>query len=197
MSQLPRRSLLGMLAGGFVAFLVTPATAIDAAATPQIRAGDACKKVGRRRTVGAKTFECVDEAGVRQWKRVRTPAKPQQPTTSEVKVLESSALALGRSQNTIVNTFVKGKSTNYAVVLTRTPSGVAAFSRICTHQGSLVCTPEDDCGKEQQLDRNQLGCPSHGAVFNASTGAVIEGPATRPLTQFRAVERGGSIYLVF
>lgn len=187
MSQLPRRSLLGMLAGGFVAFLVTPATAIDAAATPQIRAGDACKKVGRRRTVGAKTFECVDEAGVRQWKRVRTPAKPQQPTTSEVKVLESSALVLGRSQNVIVNTVVKGKSTNYAVVLTRTPSGVAAFSRICTHQGSLVAAN----------GAGQLECPSHGAVFNASTGAVIEGPATRPLTQFRAVERGGSIYLVF
>lgn len=183
MSQLPRRSLLGMLAGGFVAFLVTSATAIDAAAAPQIRAGDACKKVGRRRTVGAKTFECVDEAGVRQWKRVRTPAKPQQPTTSEVKVLESSALALGRSQNTIVNT----GGTNYAVVLTRTPSGVAAFSRICTHQGSLVAAN----------GAGQLECPSHGAVFNASTGAVIEGPATRPLTQFRAVERGGSIYLVF
>ena len=193
MSQLPRRSLLGMLAGGFVAFLVTPATAIDAAATPQIRAGDACKKVGRRRTVGNKTFECVDEAGVRQWKRVRTPAKPQQPTTSEVKALASSALALGRSENVIVSSGGK----NYAVVLTRTPSGVAAFSRICTHQGSLVCTPDEDCGKVQKLDRNQLGCPSHGAVFNASTGAVIEGPATRPLTQFRAVERGGSIYLVF
>jgi len=183
MSQLPRRSLLGMLAGGFVAFLVTPATAIDAAATPQIRAGDACKKVGRRRTVGNKTFECVDEAGVRQWKRVRTPAKPQQPTTSEVKALASSALALGRSENVIVSSGGK----NYAVVLTRTPSGVAAFSRICTHQGSLVAAN----------GAGQLECPSHGAVFNASTGAVIEGPATRPLTQFRAVERGGSIYLVF
>jgi nitrite reductase/ring-hydroxylating ferredoxin subunit len=32
-------------------------------------------------------------------------------------------------------------------------------------------------------------------VFNASTGAVIEGPASRALTQYKATERSGSIYV--
>jgi nitrite reductase/ring-hydroxylating ferredoxin subunit len=32
-------------------------------------------------------------------------------------------------------------------------------------------------------------------VFNASTGAVIEGPAEIALTQYKATERGGAIYI--
>jgi nitrite reductase/ring-hydroxylating ferredoxin subunit len=32
-------------------------------------------------------------------------------------------------------------------------------------------------------------------VFNASTGAVIEGPATRALTQYKVSERSGAIYI--
>jgi nitrite reductase/ring-hydroxylating ferredoxin subunit len=32
-------------------------------------------------------------------------------------------------------------------------------------------------------------------VFNASTGAVIEGPAEIALTQYKATERSGAIYV--
>lgn len=181
MTQLPRRSMLGLLAGGFIAFLAGNPASVSATTRPQIRAGDVCKKLGRRQTAGNKTFECVEVAGVRQWKRMRTPAAPTTPTTSEVKVLESSALGAGRSANVI---FTSGGK-NYAVVLTRTSGGIAAFSRSCTHQGAFVSANSS----------GQLACPSHGAIFDASTGAVIEGPATRPLTQYRASERSGSIYL--
>lgn len=181
MTQLPRRSMLGLLAGGFVAFLAGRPASASANTRSQIRAGDVCKKLGRRQTAGNKTFECVDVAGVRQWKRVRTPVAPATPTTSEVKVLESSALAAGRSANVIVTSGGR----NFAVVLTRAPGGIAAFSRSCTHQGSLVSANSS----------GQLACPSHGAIFDASTGAVIEGPAARPLTQYRVSERSGSIYL--
>ena len=183
MTQLPRRSLIGLLAGGFVAFLVGPPGSTNAAARSQIRAGEVCRKLGRRQTVGNKTFECVEVAGVRQWKRVRTPVAPSKPATSEVKVMESSALAAGRS----VNVVVTSGNRNYAVVLTRTPGGIAAFNRSCTHQGSLVSANSS----------GQLACPSHGAIFDAATGDVINGPASRPLAQYRASERGGMIYLTF
>jgi len=176
MRNIPRRKVIGMLAGGFVAFLAAPSTAL--AATPTIRNGDVCKKVGKRKTQDGKTFECVERDGVRQWRRTKS-----EPSTSDVKVLDSAKLALGASLTAVVTSGTK----NYAVVLTRTAAGVVAFNRSCTHQGSFVAPSGG----------NQLTCPSHGAVFNASTGAVIEGPASRALTQYKASERSGSIYVSF
>ena len=181
MRNIPRRKVVGMLAGGFVAFLAAPSTAL--AATPTIRNGDVCKKVGKKKTQDGKTFECVERDGVRQWRRTKSEPvkKPAEPSTSDVKVLDSAKLALGASQTAVVTSNAK----NYAIVITRTAGGVVAFNRSCTHQGSFVAPSGG----------NQLTCPSHGAVFNASTGAVIEGPASRALTQYKATERGGSIYI--
>jgi Rieske Fe-S protein len=58
------------------------------------------------------------------------------------------------------------------VVLTRTPEGqVHAFSATCTHQG---CTVDSVAG-------GRISCPCHGSQFDAATGEVLRGPATRPL----------------
>jgi Rieske Fe-S protein len=179
MSGISRRSAVGMLATGFVAFLFAPAASVGAVATPQIRAGDVCKKIGRRRSVGGKTFECVKTANGAKWRRAKTAPPP--PATSEVKVLDSTALALGASQNVVVTSGGR----NIGAVVTRTASGVVAFSRTCTHAGALVSPGAS----------GQLACPAHGSVFNAVTGAVINGPADRPLTQYKATERNGSIYI--
>jgi Rieske Fe-S protein len=46
-----------------------------------------------------------------------------------------------------------------------------AFSAVCTHRGTTV-----DAG-----DGTTLVCPAHGSQFNAATGAVLKGPADRPL----------------
>ena len=179
MENASRRSVVGMLATGLVAFLFAPAASVGAVATPQIRAGDVCKKLGKRLTEGNKTFECVKVGDARQWKRVK--ATPPPPTTSEVKVLDSTALAVGASQNVVVTSGGR----NIGAVVTRTAAGVVAFSRTCTHAGALVSPGAS----------GQLACPAHGSVFNASTGAVINGPADRPLTQYKATERSGSIYI--
>ena len=174
-----RRSVVGMLATGFVAFLFAPATVVGAVTAPQIRGGDVCKKLGKRLTEGNKTLECVKVGEARQWKRVK--AAPPPPTTSEVRVLDSSALAAGTSQNVIVT----ADYLNLGVVVTRTASGVVALNRTCTHAGALVSPGA----------AGQLLCPAHGSVFNASTGEVIQGPAERSLTQYKASERNGGIYI--
>jgi Rieske Fe-S protein len=176
--------MIGMLASGFVAFLAAPNTAF--AAAPAIRNGDACKKVGKKITEGNKTFECVERNGVRVWQRAKSSGTPTSstttvPTTNEVKVLDSAQLALGASLTAIATS----GGSSFAVVVTRTAGGVVAFSRTCTHLGSLVVPRGSD----------QLYCPAHGSIFNASSGAVIEGPANRALTQYKATERGGSIYI--
>src|SRR5271165_6454429 len=59
-----------------------------------------------------------------------------------------------------------------AVVLTRgLGATVHGFSAICTHQGCTV----------GQVQNGTIDCPCHGSRFNARTGAVVAGPATRAL----------------
>jgi cytochrome b6-f complex iron-sulfur subunit len=48
---------------------------------------------------------------------------------------------------------------------------VVAYSAICTHQGCVVAARG-----------TQFDCPCHGSQFEAATGAVLSGPAPRPLT---------------
>lgn len=50
---------------------------------------------------------------------------------------------------------------------------VVAFSAICTHKGCTVAPAGD-----------RLNCPCHGSVFEAFTGAVVQGPAQDPLPEF-------------
>jgi Rieske Fe-S protein len=60
----------------------------------------------------------------------------------------------------------------HGVVLTRDASGaVHGVSATCTHQGCTVGAPHDGV----------VDCPCHGSRFEASTGKVLRGPATRPL----------------
>lgn len=51
-----------------------------------------------------------------------------------------------------------------------TAGTIVTFSAICTHQGCTVAP----AGKQFQ-------CPCHGSVYDAATGAVIQGPAVAPL----------------
>ena len=62
---------------------------------------------------------------------------------------------------------------------------VTAHSSICTHQGCTV----GESGK-------QLACPCHGSVFDAKSGAVVNGPANAPLQTFKVAEVQGDIYIV-
>lgn len=57
------------------------------------------------------------------------------------------------------------------LVSQKTAGEVAAFSAICTHEGCTV----KPAGTE-------FHCPCHGSKYDAFTGAVITGPAPRPLT---------------
>lgn len=71
------------------------------------------------------------------------------------------------------------------VVVTRSADGtVQAFSAICTHQGCTVGAVTDGA----------IICPCHGSHFNADTGAVLAGPATRPLPPVPVAVRGGNVY---
>lgn len=60
-----------------------------------------------------------------------------------------------------------------AILLTQPTDGeIHAFSSVCTHQG---CTVEPADG--------ELDCPCHGSVFDLTTGAPLQGPASDPLPE--------------
>ena len=71
------------------------------------------------------------------------------------------------------------------VVVTRDSSGnVHAFSSSCTHLGCTV----------SQVSGGKIFCPCHGSVFDANTGAVVQGPASTPLPPVPVTVKGGEVY---
>jgi nitrite reductase/ring-hydroxylating ferredoxin subunit len=73
-----------------------------------------------------------------------------------------------------------------AVVVTQPQSGtIKAFSAICTHQGCLVGSVEN----------NEIICPCHGSKFSATDGSVINGPAQQPLAAAPVTVSNGAVVL--
>jgi Rieske Fe-S protein len=80
--------------------------------------------------------------------------------------------------------FVAHPRSNRPIYLTRRAGGeLTALHAQCTHQG---CQP-DPVG-------DRMVCPCHGSEF-ALDGAVLQGPAERPLTRFPAAIEGSDVVI--
>ncbi|GAA3570605.1 Rieske (2Fe-2S) protein [Nonomuraea rosea] len=79
-----------------------------------------------------------------------------------------------------------GKIVKNKYVITHPKKGVyKCFSAKCTHQGCTVAS----------VSRGTINCPCHGSKFSATTGAVVTGPAKRPLTRKKIKISKGKIRL--
>ncbi|MAT06586.1 MAG: (2Fe-2S)-binding protein [Acidimicrobiaceae bacterium] len=72
-----------------------------------------------------------------------------------------------------------------AVLLRTSEDDVVAFSQKCTHLGCVVFF---------QADEDRWHCPCHEGNFDATTGAVLSGPPTRPLGKIEVEVRNGTIW---
>jgi Rieske Fe-S protein len=72
------------------------------------------------------------------------------------------------------------------VVVTQPSDGqFKAFSAVCTHMGCTV----------NQIANGRIDCPCHGSEYSITDGAVLAGPAPKPLPAKTIKVTGDSIFL--
>lgn len=72
------------------------------------------------------------------------------------------------------------------VVVTQPSAGqFKAFSAVCTHMGCTV----------SQIADGRIDCPCHGSEYSIKDGAVLAGPAPKPLPAKQIKVTGDSIFL--
>lgn len=81
---------------------------------------------------------------------------------------------------------VKDPATGDAVYIVQPKAGqYCGLSSVCTHSGCAVDAPKD----------GRLYCPCHGSRFDAATGAVVNGPAVKPLPKYTVTRDGDKLTL--
>lgn len=72
------------------------------------------------------------------------------------------------------------------VVVTQPKAGeIKAFTAVCTHAGCIVAN----------VNGGTINCNCHGSKYNIETGAVVNGPAPRPLAPRKINVKGNDISL--
>jgi len=71
------------------------------------------------------------------------------------------------------------------ISVARVADELYAFDDLCTHEACPL-----SAGK---LDGTVIMCQCHGSRFDVTTGAVVNGPATKPLTVYPVHESNGQI----
>jgi len=75
------------------------------------------------------------------------------------------------------------KAGGRTVILAQPKAGtVVGFDAACTHAGCPVAP-----------SNGQLVCPCHGSIFAEDTGAVVQGPASRPLAPIGVTVEGDAV----
>ena len=112
--------------------------------------------------------------------------KLQQSSVARASQLAQTVIGTKDQPRNSARSFVN-HANGQTCLLIHLPNGkFVACERACTHQGVFV-------NYDQATHR--LICPAHGAIFDpAQHGAIVQGPATRPLPQVKLqLEGNGTI----
>lgn len=71
------------------------------------------------------------------------------------------------------------------IVLAQVDDGICAIDGICSHQGARL--------QNGKLDGENLVCRFHGSRFNVRTGAVVNGPASKPVQTYEVSLAGDQV----
>jgi Rieske Fe-S protein len=112
-------------------------------------------------------------------------------TTATVPPSSSSSTSGGAATDALAATSAipvgSGKifDTQMVVVTQPTAGEFKAFSAVCTHMGCIV----------NQISDGKIECPCHGSEYSIASGAVLRGPAPKPLPAKQIKVSGDSIFL--
>ena len=106
------------------------------------------------------------------------PTPPPPPPTGVDFTIDLSA-----SSSSSLNTPGGFIYMNSIIVAKTTAGSFLAVSQACTHEGTSVT---------YQAGGDRFFCPNHGSTFR-NTGAVLNGPANRPLTQYKTSLSGNNL----
>jgi len=125
---------------------------------------------------GVAGFLVARQSDAAKTKSVTAAANGYGPTSSSTKSVLTTVAKVPAGGGVILG--------SAGVVVTKDTSGaIHAFSATCTHQGCRVAS----------VSGGTINCPCHGSRFNATTGAVVQGPATRPLPAVAVTVQGDKI----
>jgi thiosulfate dehydrogenase [quinone] large subunit len=103
------------------------------------------------------------------------------PGASGTRIGPASGVPVGGAAS-----FQDPSSGDPAIIIQPKAGHFVAFDAVCPHAG---CTVEFD--QSQDI----LVCPCHGSLFNASTGAVEQGPAASGLQTISVTESSGQLFV--
>lgn len=94
-------------------------------------------------------------------------------------------VVLGSEQDFAMDTPVATTARGWNLLVFRHAEGISVFENRCTHAATRL-----DTGR---LKECVVACPLHRARFDLRNGAVLSGPATRPLPSFPAFIEDGHL----
>jgi Rieske Fe-S protein len=119
-----------------------------------------------------------------------TPGGPESSAAASAPAASTSAAAAPAANALATTSEIpvgSGKIfTSQQVVVTQPTAGeFKAFSAVCTHMGCIV----------NQINDGTIDCPCHGSMYSIKTGAVVGGPAPKPLPAKQIKVSGDNIIL--
>jgi cytochrome b6-f complex iron-sulfur subunit len=165
-----------------------PTTRPEAPGAPQERAS--ADTPSRRSVMAVCAFATLGATGLAACSSSSSPTTTSSPAGSASTSAGSASTSGGSAQAALakladvpVGGAVAATAASGPIIIYRTSeTAVIAHTAICTHQGTTV-----------GVNGTELVCPKHGSRFNASTGAVLNGPAIAPLAEVKVTIDGANI----
>ena len=72
------------------------------------------------------------------------------------------------------------------IAVSRVAGALYGFSDICTHR-------QCNLSLGGEIEGTTIECECHGSIFDMTSGAVVQGPATEPIATYPVSEDGGEL----
>ncbi|WP_316523692.1 Rieske 2Fe-2S domain-containing protein [Kitasatospora brasiliensis] len=119
-------------------------------------------------------------------KESAAPVQPAAPTAAPTQAATPAPTVAAASVPVGGSAQVKDPATGDTIHIVQPTAGqYCAFSAVCTHSGCAVDAPKN----------GKMYCPCHGSRFDAATGAVVNGPAVKPLPRYAVTKDGDRLTL--